>query len=108
MVKLATGFANTKLCSLFGEFRDQQISDIYRYTIGLLDSKVEMFLHGLACTEQWVEYFPDFAAMIEQNMADKAYGRLLFENFRIVGFIDCKIVETCWPSILWCNKCKRE
>jgi hypothetical protein len=78
MVKLATGFANTKLCSLFGEFREQRISDIYCYTIGLLDSKTEMFFHGPACMEQWVEYFPDFAAMTARKLADKAYGRLLF------------------------------
>jgi hypothetical protein len=39
MVKLATGFDNTNLCHLFGELRDQRISNIYCYTIGLLDSK---------------------------------------------------------------------
>ncbi len=48
--------------------------------------------------EQWVEYFPDFAAMIERKLADEAYGGLLFDNFGIVGFIDCKIVETCRPG----------
>jgi hypothetical protein len=65
MVKLVTGFTNTKLCSLFGEFRDQQIRDIYCYTVGLLDSMAEMFLHGPGCMEQWTEYFPDFAATTE-------------------------------------------
>ncbi len=39
MVKLATGFANIKLCPLFGECRDKQISDIYCFTIGLLDAR---------------------------------------------------------------------
>ncbi len=95
MVKLATGFANTKLCFLFGEFRDQRISDIYRYTIGLLDVKAESFLHGPGCMEQWRDYFPNFSSMIEQKLA---YGRLLFDNFRIIGFVACKIVETCRPG----------
>jgi hypothetical protein len=65
MVKLATGFANTKLCPLFGEFRDQQISNIYCFTIGLLDAKAETFLHGPGSMEQWRDYFLDFASMIE-------------------------------------------
>ncbi len=98
MVKLATRFDNTKLCHLFGELRDQRISDIYRYTIGLLDFKAEGFIHGPDCMEQWTEYFPDFAAMIERKLADEAYGGLLFDNFCIVGFVDCKIVETCRPG----------
>jgi hypothetical protein len=75
MVKLATGFDNTRLCHLFGEFMVQQISGIYCYTISLLDSNAETFLHGPGCIEQWTKYFPDFAAMIEQKLADKAYGR---------------------------------
>ncbi len=94
MVRLVTGIANTKLCSLFGEFRDQQISDIYRYTIDLLDAKAESFVHVLNCMEQWVECFPDFAVMIEGKLADKAYSGLLFDNSRIIGFVDCKIIET--------------
>jgi hypothetical protein len=53
MVKLATGFTNTKLCPLFGEFRDQQISDIYHFTIALIDTKAETFLHGPGYMEQW-------------------------------------------------------
>jgi hypothetical protein len=48
--------------------------------------------------EQWTEYFPDFALMIEGKLADKAYGGLLFDNFKIIGFVDCKILETCRPG----------
>jgi hypothetical protein len=96
MVKLATGFTNTKLCYMFGEFRDLRISNIYCFTIGLLDAKAEIFLHGPGCTEQWKDYFPDFAAMIEEKLGDEAYGGLLFDNF--LGFVDCKIVETCRPG----------
>jgi hypothetical protein len=92
MVKLATGFAKTKLCHMFGELRGQRISDIYRFTIGLLDVKAESFVHGPDCMEQLVEYFPDFAAMIERKLSDEEYGRLLFDNLRIIGFVDCKIV----------------
>jgi hypothetical protein len=48
--------------------------------------------------EQWAEYFPDFAVMIEGKLADEAYSRLLFDNNRIIGFVDWKIVETCQPG----------
>jgi hypothetical protein len=47
---------------------------------------------------QWVEHFPTFSDMIERELAEEAYGGLLFDNFRIVGFVDCKIDPTCRPG----------
>jgi hypothetical protein len=31
-------------------------------------------------------------------LAAEAYGRLLFDNFSIIGFVDYKIVVTCQPG----------
>ncbi len=45
-----------------------------------------------------MECFPDFALLIGRKLAEEPYGRLLFGNFRIIGIIDCKIVETCQPG----------
>jgi hypothetical protein len=35
---------------------------------------------------------------IEQKLTQEEYGGLLFDNFRIFGFVDCKIVETSCPG----------
>jgi hypothetical protein len=40
-----------------------------------------------------------FVSIIQiHELAEKAVGGLLFDNFRIVGFVDCKIDETCRPG----------
>jgi hypothetical protein len=48
--------------------------------------------------EQWVHHFKYFAGMIERKLAEKAVGAFLFDNILIVGFVDCKIDETCHPG----------
>jgi hypothetical protein len=60
MVKLATGFCNVTLI-FFGVPCHQQIADIHRYTIALLDAKAHGILHGEDIMRQWVEHFPSFA-----------------------------------------------
>ncbi len=45
--------------------------------------------------EQWFHHFEYFAGMIERKLAEKAVGAFLFDIFLIVGFVDCKIDETC-------------
>jgi hypothetical protein len=98
VVKIATGFSNTKLCDLFGGPNHQQINDIYCFNVALLDSTAEGFLHGETSLEQCVHHFVHFAGMIEQKLAEKAVGGLLFDNFCIIGVADCKINETCHPG----------
>jgi hypothetical protein len=98
MVKLATGNRNTKLCDLFGEPNHQKISNVHCFTILLLDSKAEGILHGETSLEQWVHHFEYFSGMIEHKLAAEAVSELLFENFCFVGFVDCKIDETCRPG----------
>ncbi len=50
------------------------------------------------CLEQWNDNFPTFAGVIERKLGEEAYGGLQFNNFRIIGFVDCKISETCRPG----------
>jgi len=96
-VKLATGMTTVKLATEFGEFNHQRISEMYRMMISVIDSKSEGILHG-PTMERWVASYPDFASRIERKLAQGEYGGLLFDNFCIFGFVDCKIVETCRPG----------
>jgi hypothetical protein len=82
----------------FGNPCHQWIADIYRHTIALLDVKAHGILHGVDVMRQWVEQFPTFALTIERKRAEEAYGGLLFDNFCIIGFVDCKIDPTCRPG----------
>ncbi len=94
---MATGGTNLGLQDLFGEHNDQRISDIYNHTIRWLDDKAQG-LFCQPCLEQWKDNFPMFAGVIERKLGEEAYGGLQFNNFRIVGFVDCKISETCRPG----------
>jgi len=42
--------------------------------------------------------FAEFAEAIRHKLNQPQYGELLFENVRIIGFLDCKINETCTPE----------
>ncbi len=97
-VKLATGMTIVKLATEFGEFNHQHVSEMYHMMISMFDSKAEGILHGPYTMERWVASFTDFANRIERKLAREEYGGLLFDNFRIFGFVDCKIVETCRPG----------
>ena len=97
MVKVATGDTNLGLQAVFGECNDQRISDIYNHTISWLNGKAAG-LFNPPCLEQWKDNFPTFASFIEQKLGEEAYGGLQFNNFRIIGFVDCKISETCCPG----------
>jgi hypothetical protein len=79
----------------FGEPCHQRIA---RHTIASLDAKAHGILHGADVMRQRVEHFPTFSATIERKLAEEAYGGLLFNNFRIVGFVDCKIDPACRPG----------
>jgi hypothetical protein len=50
------------------------------------------------CLEQWKDNFSTFAGVIERKLGEEAYGGLNFNNFRIIGFVDFKISETCRPG----------
>ncbi len=97
LVKFATESTNLGLQDLFGERNDQRISNIYNHTIRWLDSKAQG-LFQQPCLEQWKENFTTFAGVIECKLGEEAYGGLQFNNFRIIGFVDCKISETCHPG----------
>jgi hypothetical protein len=61
---------------------------------------LESKLQGLfqqPCLQQWKDNFQTFAGIIECKLGEEAYGGLYFNNFRIIGFLDCKICETCRP-----------
>jgi hypothetical protein len=97
-VKLATEMTTVKLATEFGEFNHQRVNEMYRMMISVIDSKAEGILHGPNTMELWAASSPDFANRIEWKLAQEEYGGLLFDNFRIFGFVDCKIVETCRPG----------
>jgi hypothetical protein len=97
LTKLATGRTNTGLVEIFGATTVTFISRVYKTTIHLLDNKAEGILHG-NCLQRWVHLFPDFAEVIRRKLYRPQYGALLFEDVRIVGFLDCKIDETCTPG----------
>ncbi len=97
LTKLATGSTNTSLVEVFGATTDTFISRVYKTTVELLDNKAEGILHG-NCLQRWVHLFPDFSEAIRRKLNRPQYGELLFEDVRIVGFLDCKIDETCTPG----------
>jgi hypothetical protein len=97
-VKLATGMTTVKLATEFGEFNHQRVSEMYCMMISMIDSKAEGILHEPNTMERWVASFPDFNYRIKRKLAQEEYGGLLFDNFRIFGFVDCKILETCRPG----------
>jgi hypothetical protein len=96
-IKLAMGTTNLGLQDLFGERNNQRISDIFNHTIRWLDDKAQG-LFRQPCLEQWKDNFPMFAEVIERKLGEEAHGGLQFNNFRIIGFVDCKISETCRPG----------
>ncbi len=63
-----------------------------------MDAKAHGILHGVDVMHQWVEHFPIFSSMIERKLAEEAYGGLLYDNFHIVGLVDCNINPTCCPG----------
>jgi len=91
------GATNLGLQDLFGEKDNQRISDIYNHTIRWLASKAAGLFQP-PCLEQWNDNFPIFAGVIEGKIGEEAYGGLQFDSFQIIGFIDCKICETCRPG----------
>ena len=97
MTKIATGKTNTDLCDMFSEPNDAIISMIYRKMVLLLDGKADGISHG-DCLHRWSHLFPDFSVAIRNKLNQPQYGELLFQNVRIIGFLDCKIDETCWPG----------
>ena len=52
------------------------------------------------CLEQWKDNFPTFAGVIERKLGEEAYGGLHFNNFRIIGFVDCKIARSVKLAVL--------
>ena len=97
VVKLATGLTNVSLRDLFGRNDDGLISRMTNHTINWLDEKCQPLLcdNSLA---RWVHLFPDFADAIAAKLNSPEYGNLVFRFFRIMGFLDCKIDETCTPG----------
>ena len=94
VTKLATGKTNVALEESFG-MNFQKISKIYRYTIGLLDQKCNGILWGNSLL-RWVDQFQGFSdAIANKLMVDHD---LHFDSYRIFGFLDCKIDETCRPG----------
>jgi hypothetical protein len=92
--KLATGRTNTRLMEVFSIITDSFISIVYKKIMVLLDNKADGVLHG-NCLQHWVHVFPEFAEAIKNKLNRPQYGRLLFKNVRIFGFLDCKVDETC-------------
>ena len=82
---------------VFSIVTDTFISRAYKYTLDILDNKADGILHG-NCLQHWVHLFPEFVEAIKNKLNRPQYGRLLFENVRIVGFLDCKVDETCTPG----------
>jgi hypothetical protein len=76
---------------------DTFISRVFKTTIQLLGNKCDGILHG-NCLQRWVHLFPRFAEVIKEKLNKPQYGELLFDNVHIVGFLDCKIDETCTPG----------
>ncbi len=97
MVKLATGFPNTVIHDFFGIDNHQWVADIHNHAIQLLEEKAAGLLHGNS-VHLWAERFAHCAGSIEKKLGEIAYGGLQFENFRVIGFLDCKFDETCCPG----------
>jgi hypothetical protein len=82
---------------VFGVITDTFISRVYKHTIQILDNKADGILHGNGL-QNWVPLFPEFVEAIKNKLNRPQYGGLLFENVRIVGFLDCKVDETYTPG----------
>jgi hypothetical protein len=82
---------------VFGVITDTFISRVYNHTLEVLDNKADGVLHG-NCLQHWVHLFPVFAEAIKNKLNRPQYGELLFNNVHIVGFLDCKVDETCTPG----------
>jgi hypothetical protein len=87
VTKLVFGMNNTKLCKMFGEHSDESICRIYHYTIRILDSKLESYIHDSKCMEHCVDYFQEYAGYIKRKLVHEAYGGMLFDSFCIIRFI---------------------
>jgi hypothetical protein len=44
----------------------------------------------------WVPHFETFAGLIKEKSREKC--GLIFEAFRVFGFIDCSVIATCRPG----------
>ncbi len=97
-VKVATGMTTVKLTTEVKEFNHQCVGKMYHMMISMVDLKLEIILYGPTTMGHWVAPIPDFAGRIERKLAQEEYGGLLFENFCIFCFVDCKIFETCHPG----------
>jgi hypothetical protein len=95
IMKLATGSSNTSLMEVFGVIMDTFISRVFKTTVDLLNNNG--VLHG-NCLQRWVHLFPWFAEVIKEKLNKPQYGKLLFDNVHIVGFLDNMIDETCTPG----------
>jgi hypothetical protein len=93
---LAAGAINLGLQDLFGIKNHQRISNIYNHTIWWLSSKAAGLFQP-PCIKQWKDNFLIFSGIIKHKLGEEAYGGLKFDSFQIIGFIDCKICETCHP-----------
>jgi hypothetical protein len=82
---------------VFGGITDTFISRVFKKTIEVLGNKAVGVLHG-NCLQCWVHLFPEFVEAIKNKLNRPQYGGLLFGNVRIVGFLDCKVDETCTPG----------
>ncbi len=82
---------------VFGVITDTFISRVYKHTLEVLDNKADGVLHS-HCLQHWVHLFPVFAEAIKNKLNRPQYSELLFNNVRIVGFLDCKVDETCTPG----------
>ena len=75
------------------------VSLIHHFMIDLLDNKARGLLYGDAgCLRRWAHLFPDFAEIIKNKLNMPQYGGLAFESCRLIGFMDCKLDETCAPG----------
>ena len=97
LVKLATGQTNVDLRDVFGEPSDERIGYIFRHTIHVLDEKCNGILYGNSI-ERWAHLFETFAEAIANKLNTEPYGFLQFISFRIMGFLDATMKETCTPA----------
>jgi len=99
LTKMATGHNNVVLADMFGFSGDGMVSLIYCFLIGVLDNKARGLLHdGVGCLQRWAPLFSDFAEITKRKLNIPQYGGLAFETCRFIGFLDCKLDETCTPG----------
>ncbi len=99
LMKLTTGASNVELTDCFGFSGDGMVSLIYRYTIRELDNKAWGLLHdGAGCLGHWAHIFPEFLELIRRKLNMPQYGGLVLESCCLIGFLDCKLDETCIPG----------